>query len=431
MAEGRPGRNKIPSITKESIQQSQHHSLHQVHSPNRTSASSIHALPLSSPIRAAHGSAFLPSPSGSSGFTAPTLPPILSPSVTNQNPAHSAHLQDLQHQVSVKTLAYTTLQREYDSLLQKLERQRTKCSTLEKKFEVSDAEINTLTDERDKLLIQIGDLESQLEDLVRARDRARKEVVVNGAQYMRIVEMASKLQAQSAREKSKWDREKKDLEARIKQLEGGYLVEPEVIGSVSEAESVVSASVELTENISCLRRRHREALHSCNEACKSHLQVGAHCPLATNPDVEVSALPSNNSIAKHAEKFCPLSTNREPNILSPYHSGLGERYEASGPRMSLEAAEIEIVRLRNQNREFQARLQRMIDESRLVKATASSLMESGERIRAAGHVADRLSDTGQAFTSSEEPISAVSDKRENEDDCAPMEVDNTRNEMTE
>ena len=431
MAEGRHGCNKIPSINKKSTQQSQFYSLHQVQSPNRTSASSVHVLPLSSPVRATHGSAFLPSPSGSSGFTAPTLPPILSPSVTNQNPAHSTHLQDLQHQVSVKTLAYTTLQREYDSLLQKLERQRTKCSTLEKKFEVSDAEINTLTDERDRLLAQIGDLESQLEDLVKARDCARKEVVVNGAQYMRIVEMASKLQAQSAREKSKWDKEKKVLEARIKQLEGSYVVEPEATGSASEAESVILASAELTENIGSLKRRHCEALHSCSDVCKSHLQVGAHCPLATSSNVEVSTLPSSSQIAKHAKINSPISSNRESGILSPCHLDLERRYETVETRKSPDTAEMEIVRLRNQNQEFQARLKRMVDESRLIMATASSLMESGHRIHAAGHVADRSSDKVQTCTTSEELDSAEPNKDENEDDFAPVEPDNSCDKMTE
>lgn len=429
MAEGKPGRGKIPSISKESIQQSQIHSVYQKQSPSRTSASST--FPISPPVRAAHGSAFLPSSSGSSSFTAPTLPPILSPSVTNQNPAHSAHLQDLQHQVSVKTLAYTTLQREYDSLLQKLERQRTKCSTLEKKFEVSDAEINTLTDERDKLLIQIGDLESQLEDLVKARDRARKEVVVNGAQYMRIVEMASKLQAQSAQDKIKWDKEKKDLEARIRQLEGGHLVEPEVAGSISEAESTVSASIGLTNNNSSLKRHHYEALHSYSEACKSHLQNRNNRPLAICSDVEVPSLPLTNPTAKHAERDYPISSNREPDLLSPYHLGLEKQYEVSGPKMSPKAAEIEIVRLRSQNREFRARLQKMVHESRLITATASSLMESGERIRTAGQVADQFSDEGQICTSLEESVPAISDKGENEDDCGPMELDKTCNEMTE
>lgn len=128
-------------------------------------------------------------------------------------------LQDLQHQISVKTIAHQTLQREYDSLLQKLERQRTKCATLEKKFEVSDVEINSLTDEKEKLQAQVAAMEYQVEELQESRDESRRQLVTNGAQYMRIMEMANRLQAQSADEKKRWDAEKADLQQRIKLLE--------------------------------------------------------------------------------------------------------------------------------------------------------------------------------------------------------------------
>jgi chromosome segregation ATPase len=125
----------------------------------------------------------------------------------------------LQHQISVKSLAFQTLQSEYDSLLQKLERQRTKCATLEKKFEVSDIEINSLTDEKEKLYAQIAALENQVEDLQQSRDEARHQLVANGAQYMRIMEMANRLQGQGAEDKKKWEAERAELEQRIRLLE--------------------------------------------------------------------------------------------------------------------------------------------------------------------------------------------------------------------
>lgn len=146
----------------------------------------------------------------------PSMSP--SPSVV-QSSAQSTHIQDLQHQVSVKALALQTLQREYDSLLQKLERQRTKCATLEKKFEVSDAEINSLTDEKERLNGQVAMLEGQVEELLQSRDDTRKQLLANGAQYMRIMEMANRLQAQSAEDKRRWDSEKIELRKRIKVLE--------------------------------------------------------------------------------------------------------------------------------------------------------------------------------------------------------------------
>jgi chromosome segregation ATPase len=141
------------------------------------------------------------------------------PSAAGQTSAQSAHLQDLQHQISVKTLAFQTLQREYDSLLQKLERQRTKCATLEKKFEVSDVEINSLTDEKEKLYATIAALETQVEEVQQSRDEARQQLVSQGAQYSQIMDMASRIQGQGAEDKKKWEAEKSDLEQRIRLLE--------------------------------------------------------------------------------------------------------------------------------------------------------------------------------------------------------------------
>jgi hypothetical protein len=178
-------------------------------------------MPPQSPMQAPQPirSAILPSPSSLNFPHVPNLPSISPPSTAAQTSAQSAHLQDLQHQISVKTLAFQTLQREYDSLLQKLERQRTKCATLEKKFEVSDVEINGLTDEKEKLHIQVATLENQVEELQQGRDEARRQLVANGAQYMRIMEMANRLQAQGAEDKKKWEAERGELEQRIRLLE--------------------------------------------------------------------------------------------------------------------------------------------------------------------------------------------------------------------
>ena len=190
------------------------------YSPHRTaSAASSVYIPSPSPMQAPSGR-MLPSPT-SMNFPAPPNLPLLAAQTpaASSAAAHTAHLQDLQHQVSVKTLALQTLQREYDSLLQKLERQRTRSLALEKKFEVSDVEINTLTDEKEKLQAQVIALEAQVAELTQGRDEARKQLVANGAQYMKIVEMASQLQAQGADDRKKWDREKEELASRIRVLE--------------------------------------------------------------------------------------------------------------------------------------------------------------------------------------------------------------------
>lgn len=163
----------------------------------------------------------LPSPTSLNLPVPPSLSSISPPSAYPHSAAHAAHLQDLQHQVSVKTLALQTLQREYDSLLQKLERMRTKCATLEKKFEVSDAEINSLTDERERLEKQVETLEKQLEDAQNARDEARSTSAEQASQYMKIMEMAGRLQAQAAEDRRKWETEKESLLSKVAELQTG------------------------------------------------------------------------------------------------------------------------------------------------------------------------------------------------------------------
>ncbi|KAK3217299.1 hypothetical protein GRF29_1g2652139 [Pseudopithomyces chartarum] len=214
-------------------------------SPQHTASSSGSTFLVSqSPLQAPQPtrSAILPSPSSMSFPSVTNLPSISPPiSTTAQASAQSTLLQEFQHQISVKTIALQTLQREYDSLLQKLERQRTKCATLEKKFEVSDVEINGLTDEKERLQAQIEAMEAQVQDLQESRDDSRRQLVANGAQYMRIMEMANRLQAQSAEDKKRWDAEKIELQQRIKVLE-----EAMVTGTTSECpDQIPSPSIVL------------------------------------------------------------------------------------------------------------------------------------------------------------------------------------------
>ncbi|KAF1938633.1 hypothetical protein EJ02DRAFT_18268 [Clathrospora elynae] len=187
-------------------------------------------------------SAILPSPSSLNFPNPHTLPTMSPPATSAPTSAQSAHLQDLQHQISVKTLAFQTLQREHDSLLQKLERQRTKCATLERKFEVSDVEINSLTDEKEKLQTQVVTMETLVEELQQSRDEARRQLVDNGTQYMRIMEMANRLQSQGADDKKKWEAERTELEQRIRLLEEAMVTGMEQPTPRSDAEQQASAS---------------------------------------------------------------------------------------------------------------------------------------------------------------------------------------------
>ncbi|KAH8714813.1 hypothetical protein GQ44DRAFT_730543 [Phaeosphaeriaceae sp. PMI808] len=235
-----------------------------LNSPHHTASSSGSALPPpQSPMQAPQPirSAILPSPTSLSFPNASALPSLSPPSAAGQTSAQHVHLQDLQHQINVKTSAFQTLQHEYDTLLQKLECQRRKYATLENKFEVSGVEINSLTDEKERLQEQVSALENQVEELQQSRDEARHQLVADGAQYMRIVEMANKLQGQDAKDKEKWEAERAELEQRIRILEEAIVTgaerapsKAELPSSSSTVASIVSHSSTISaETINVLR----------------------------------------------------------------------------------------------------------------------------------------------------------------------------------
>ncbi|KAL9105918.1 MAG: hypothetical protein Q9227_008978 [Pyrenula ochraceoflavens] len=180
-----------------------------------------------------HPTRVLPSP------TSIHLPSLPSPNPSHQSTAtvstsaprapHDAaatsHLADLQHTISKKTLALTTLQREHDSLLAAFSRQQTRCATLDRKSQVSDSEINSLTEEKIRLQGQVEQLESQVDDLGRKLEEQRREGVENGKQYMEILRLGSRLQELSGEEKRRfnrerevWEEERRDLQRRIRDL---------------------------------------------------------------------------------------------------------------------------------------------------------------------------------------------------------------------
>lgn len=180
-----------------------------------------------SPMGMGPSGRMLPSPSALHSVPSlSSVPANYSPNSSHS--AHTTHLQDLQHQISTKSLALTTLQREHDQLLAAYSRMQIRCQTLDKKSQVSDHEINTLTEEKIRLQCQVEAFEVQVEELVKARDEAQKQTTANGSQYMRIMAMSSKLQFQGAEEAKKykqdremWERDRDGLQKRIEDLEAG------------------------------------------------------------------------------------------------------------------------------------------------------------------------------------------------------------------
>ena len=213
-----------PILSPDQMKRSHHHEQNptgSAHSPH-TSGGFVPR----SPIQTQRHDRTLPSPPGAQYHSA-GLSGTSQYSSTTQA-AHASHLQDLQHQISTKTLALQTLQREHDQLLAAFSRSQIRCNTLDKKSQVSDHEINTLTEEKIRLQQQVEQLESQVEDLIQSRDEKQKQSSADGAQWRQIMAMSSQLQMKGAEEARKykaereaWEADRSALEQRLRDLEVG------------------------------------------------------------------------------------------------------------------------------------------------------------------------------------------------------------------
>ncbi len=236
-------------------------------SPHPSSSSSVFGS-TQSPVQSQPSSRSLPSPPGHQyPRTGSTGSVHYSP--TAAQAAHNTHLQDLQHQISTKSLALQTLQREHDQLLAAFSRSQIRCTALEKKSQVSDHEINSLTEDKLRLQQQVDSLESQVQDLIRSRDEATQQSTADGAQWRQIMAMSSQLQLQSAEESRRfrtereaWTLERAGLQKRIEELESGKEILSETKATSGSTTPVANNSIltsgsveELREEIVKLRRR--------------------------------------------------------------------------------------------------------------------------------------------------------------------------------
>lgn len=100
-------------------------------------------------------------------------------------------------------MAYDTLQSEYTSLLQKLQRERIKSQTIEKKTSVADQEVNDLTNRNEELSELVKSLETQLEASERKREDDRSQAAREKDQWQQMLDLASRIQNKHAEEKQK------------------------------------------------------------------------------------------------------------------------------------------------------------------------------------------------------------------------------------
>jgi predicted nucleic acid-binding Zn-ribbon protein len=240
-----------PIIPPSEMKRTPYYESSSAHSPHPSSGSSMFG-PAQSPMQSHTIGRSLPSPPNH--HYAPTQ------YETHPQSAQTSHLQDLQHQISTKTLALQTLQREHDQLLAAFSRSQIRCSTLDKKSQVSDHEINSLTEEKIRLQQQVEALESQVEDLSQARDSVQKQSSADGAQWRQIMAMSSQLQVKGAEdarrhkaEKEAWDRQRDLLEERIKDLETGRPSGPKEGSQHGEAESSTGTDSLQTASMEQLR----------------------------------------------------------------------------------------------------------------------------------------------------------------------------------
>jgi hypothetical protein len=239
-------------------------------SPYPSSASSVFGS-LQSPMPSQPSSRTLPSPPGLQ-YSRNSRSDYNQYSPTTSEAAQASHLQDLQHQISTKSLALQTLQREHDQLLAAFSRAQVRSSALEKKSQVSDLEINSLSEDKIRLQQQVETLEGQVEELMKTRDEVNQQSSADGAQWRQIMAMSSQLQIKGAEEarryrleRDAWEREKAGLQKRIDEFESGKdrLPGTRAVASsmtpVANDEVLNSGSIEsLREEVVKLRRRCEE-----------------------------------------------------------------------------------------------------------------------------------------------------------------------------
>jgi hypothetical protein len=195
----------------------------------------------------------------------PSLPNILHPlsptpsSSLGASTAIQAHTAALQHEVSVKKYALQTLQGEHDKLLAALRRSQTRARTLEEKQVASDLEINTLAEERVRLLTQVQELEQSIADVSKSRDEFRQAAVKGGAQYVKIVRMASQLEMMAGEERREWRRKLEESKATIDTLRERAAAPAGPDGTAGEFETLPSGEAgpedELKKEVQRLRVR--------------------------------------------------------------------------------------------------------------------------------------------------------------------------------
>lgn len=157
----------------------------------------------------------------------------------------SHHIASLERQVSLTSLSLQSLRDEHTSLLQKWHRERTKTQTIEKKCQITDAEINDLSAKNDELTEQIKSLESQLVEVERKREDESRSAARDKDQWRRMLEMSDRLHAHSEKKRQSLRDDNIRLEECIRRYEkdGHSHVEKAMSGDVSSTDAAIDATI--------------------------------------------------------------------------------------------------------------------------------------------------------------------------------------------
>ena len=304
----------------------------QLSSPPGRSLPSPTSLSIPSPSIPSYGintqSISLPPPSSlhtqsSSNY----LPPI---TVTHSpDSALRDHTAALQHEVSIQKIALSSLQGEHDKLLAAFSRSQTRASALEKKHAVSDSEIISLTEEKMRLQGQVIDLERDVEELGRSRDEFRQAAVQEGAQYVEIVQRATRLEEIAGEERKTWCKLREDMERTIATLKAG---------SSGEKEGMTG-----TDNVPLISR-----------------SDGMDMDIPATAEVSVSEMKTEPTA--NPRPIASSSTTSDPSVQQE----------------SVEDLKAEIHRLQERCQHVESALQSIRDDSRSMEDTVKHLLERAD-----------------------------------------------------
>ena len=202
----------------------------------------------------------------------------VSPKMTDLNTVANQN-RELQQQLNAKTTSHRALEAGYAQLQTAHSEIQAKHALLEKKSSMADTELTSLIEERTVLQVQVESLEQQVTELQCSRDSAQTQSAASASQYLQIMAMSSKLQAQGAIDLKKykadrevWAAQKGELEQKILDLEkahgtasifaatlaaSGKTIEEQNV--IDEAELANMSFDKLKDEILTLRRSVREA----------------------------------------------------------------------------------------------------------------------------------------------------------------------------